>query len=40
MTETLTQALEGFEAEIVHVGQFDYGAVFRERRLRRAQFLD
>jgi len=40
MTDVLTQALDRFDAEIVHVGQFDYGSAFRERRLRRAQFLD
>lgn len=38
--DTLTAALDRFDAEIVHVGQFDYGSTFRERRLRRAQFLD
>lgn len=40
MTDVLSQALDRFDAEIVHVGQFDYGSAFRERRLRRAQFLD
>jgi len=40
MTHDLTKALDRFDAEIVHVGQFDYGSAFRERRLRRAQFLD
>ena len=36
---TLTDALAPFDAEVVHVGQFDLASVFRERRLRRAQFL-
>ncbi|MCR8546908.1 glutamine synthetase [Salipiger sp. P9] len=39
MTDLLTSALDRFGAEIVHVGQFDYGSVFRERRLRREPFL-
>ncbi|MCE5973050.1 glutamine synthetase [Sinirhodobacter sp. WL0062] len=40
MSNPLTTALEQFDAEIVHVGQFDYASVFRERRLRRTQFLE
>ncbi|MPL88363.1 L-glutamine synthetase [Rhodobacter sp. 140A] len=40
MTNALTAALDALNAEIVHVGQFDYASVFRERRLRRPQFLD
>lgn len=36
----LTAALDQFNAEVVHVGQFDLASVFRERRLRRPQFLD
>ncbi|WP_165978789.1 glutamine synthetase [Antarcticimicrobium luteum] len=40
MTDALIQALDKFDAEVVHVGQFDYGSAFRERRLRREQFLD
>lgn len=40
MTDLLKQALDQFGADIVHVGQFDLGSVFRERRLRREQFLD
>lgn len=36
----LTAALDQFAAEVVHVGQFDLASVFRERRLRRPQFLD
>lgn len=39
MTTPLKAALEQFDAEIVHVGQFDYASVFRERRLRKEQFL-
>lgn len=35
----LAQALDRFDAEVVHVGQFDLASVFRERRLRRPQFL-
>jgi glutamine synthetase len=31
--------LQEHEAEVVHVGQFDYASIFRERRLRRDQFL-
>lgn len=40
MKDDLTRALDHLNAEIVHVGQFDYASVFRARRLRRAQFLD
>lgn len=40
MNNTLKATLDKFDAEIVHVGQFDYASVFRERRLRREQFLD
>ena len=40
MSDILTTALDRFGAEIVHVGQFDYGTTFRERRLRRVQFLE
>lgn len=40
MTDALKTALDRFGADIVHVGQFDLGSAFRERRLRRAQFLD
>lgn len=40
MKDDLTKALDHLGAEIVHVGQFDYASVFRERRLRRTQFLD
>jgi glutamine synthetase len=40
MSDLLTDALDRFQAEVVHVGQFDYASVFRERRLRRPQFLD
>ncbi|THD81379.1 glutamine synthetase [Aliigemmobacter aestuarii] len=36
----LSAALDRFDAEVLHVGQFDLASVFRERRLRRAQFLD
>ncbi|SOD95485.1 glutamine synthetase [Caenispirillum bisanense] len=35
----LAQALDRLDAEVVHVGQFDLASVFRERRLRRPQFL-
>ena len=35
----LSDALRRLDAEVVHVGQFDLASVFRERRLRRAQFL-
>ncbi|MBD3787239.1 MAG: hypothetical protein IE922_09760 [Sphingomonadales bacterium] len=40
MTDPLIQALDQFDADIIHVGQFDYASTFRTRRLRRAQFLD
>ncbi|MDD8024050.1 MAG: hypothetical protein PHX82_13180 [Paracoccaceae bacterium] len=40
MTHDLTAALDALNADVVHVGQFDLASVFRERRLRRAQFLD
>lgn len=36
----LADLLAKASAEVVHVGQFDLASVFRERRLRRAQFLD
>ena len=36
----LKTLLTDYEAEIIHVGQFDYASIFRERRLRRAQFLE
>ena len=39
MTDDLKAALDKFNADIIHVGQFDYASVFRERRLRRDQFL-
>lgn len=35
----LTDALDRLDAAVVHVGQFDLASVFRERRLRRAQFM-
>lgn len=35
----LEKLLEESCAEVVHVGQFDYASVFRERRLRKEQFL-
>lgn len=36
----LKAALDRHGAEVVHVGQFDLASVFRERRLRKKQFLD
>jgi glutamine synthetase len=38
--KNLTKQLEAFGAEVIHVGQFDYSSVFRERRLRKASFLE
>ncbi|MGR3315101.1 hypothetical protein [Roseovarius indicus] len=35
----IEKLLNDHEAEVVHVGQFDYASIFRERRLRRDQFL-
>jgi len=35
----LEKKLKELGAEVVHVGQFDYASVFRERRLRSKQFL-
>lgn len=35
----LKALLEQHKAEVIHVGQFDLASVFRERRLRRDQFL-
>jgi glutamine synthetase len=35
----LEKLLQDHEAEVIHVGQFDYASIFRERRLRRDQFL-
>lgn len=31
---------DDIDAEVVHVGLYDYAGVFRERRLRKAQFVD
>lgn len=39
VTDNLRTRLETEAIDVVHVGQFDYGSVFRERRLRREQFL-
>ena len=39
MTDRLARLLDEAKVEIVHVGQFDYASVFRERRLRVDQFL-
>lgn len=43
MTQTLkaqiARALDTLKADVVHVGLFDYAAMFRERRLRRDDFL-
>ncbi len=39
MTDSLARVLNEAKVEIVHVGQFDYASVFRERRLRLDQFL-
>lgn len=36
---SLAATLDHLQAEVVHVGQFDLASVFRERRLRRDQFL-
>lgn len=36
----LEAILAKHDAEIIHVGQFDYTSIFRERRLRRSQFLE
>ena len=36
----LTTMLEENNAEVIHVGQFDLASVFRERRLRKDQFLE
>lgn len=36
----LEAALDAHHAEVVHVGQFDAASIFRERRLRKAQFLE
>lgn len=35
----VTRALDDLKADVVHVGLFDYAAMFRERRLRRDDFL-
>jgi glutamine synthetase len=35
----LAEALEAIEADVVHVGIFDYAGMFRERRLRRADLV-
>jgi len=39
MGKTLKAALDDHDAEVVHVGQFDFYSMFRERRLRTPQFL-
>lgn len=36
----LKSVLEDHNAEVVHVGQFDNASIFRERRLRKDQFLE
>jgi glutamine synthetase len=36
---TLAEALAAIEADIVHVGVFDYASMFRERRLRREDLI-
>lgn len=36
----LKAKLDEHQAEVVHVGQFDTASIFRERRLRKAQFLE
>jgi len=38
--EEIIRVLDGFDADVIHVGVFDYATMFRERRLRRAQFLE
>lgn len=35
----LAKALDALRADVVHVGIFDFGAAFRERRLRRDELL-
>lgn len=40
MNDELKNRLKAENVDIVHVGQFDYGSLFRERRLRRSQFLE
>jgi glutamine synthetase len=35
----LEKILQERDADVVHIGQFDYASVFRERRLRKDQFL-
>lgn len=35
----LSRGLDGLKADILHIGIFDYAAMFRERRLRRADAL-
>jgi glutamine synthetase len=35
----IAPALDALKADVVHVGLFDYAAMFRERRLRRDDFL-
>ena len=35
----LAEALEAIQADVIHVGLFDYAGMFRERRLRRADLL-
>ena len=36
----ISAALEQHKAEVIHVGQFDAASIFRERRLRKKQFLE
>jgi glutamine synthetase len=38
--QELIDALDRHQAEIIHVGQFDYASIFRMRRYRRAAFLE
>ncbi|MCB1431959.1 MAG: glutamine synthetase [Alphaproteobacteria bacterium] len=36
----LAKALDAMQAEVIHVGVFDYASMFRERRLRRDDLLN
>lgn len=37
--EAAAEAFGASDIEVVHVGQFDYAGIFRERRLRKASFM-
>ena len=39
LSADLAKAFDAINADVVHVGLFDFAGTFRERRLRRAELL-